>query len=416
MTATTIDQEFRYDPYSIAAMRNPQSFYPTLREEHPAYFMPDYDAYAISRYADVWKAFMDSESFSEAEGQVFGRDQLLVHHRGDPPAPKIDPKTMFLFLDPPVHNKFRRALAAPFMKGTVGKMAPFITEMVRGRLKDLIARGRFDLNNDFGSFVSVGATSAIMGLAFDDTAKVVALVNRMVARDPEKSGPTPDGAVARGELIDYLKHAIRKRRAGEGEYSPIIDPLLSPDLIDRAQTDDEIASDMLAILVGGTETVPKVFAGGLLELWKRPDQLAAVKADPAVNAIPAFEEMLRYNAPAQWFGRTAKKPVEVAGVTVEPGQRVILLIAAANRDPREFQDADAFIWNRKARRMLSFGVGPHFCIGIHLARLEGQIMLRQFLSTVDEFTLYPEEGEWPVSEFQIGWVRLPISIEKAAGG
>jgi cytochrome P450 len=220
--------------------------------------------------------------------------------------------------------------------------------------------------------------------------------------------------VARAELVGFLTESVQRRRRGEGEYSPVIDPLLSPDLIGRVQTDDEIAVDMLAILVGGTETVPKVFAGGLLELWKRPEQLAAVKADPAANAIPAVEEMLRYCAPAQWFGRTAKKPVEVAGVTVEPGQRVILLIAAANRDSREFENADEFIWNRKARRMLSFGVGPHFCIGIHLARLEAQVMLREFLSMVDAFTIYPDEGSWPVSEFQIGWTKLPISIEKRA--
>jgi cytochrome P450 len=400
---------FTYDPYSPEAMRDPQRFYPTLRDQHPAWFMPQYDAYAISRYADVWNAFMDSEHFSEAEGQVFGRAQLLVHHRGNPPQPKFDePKSMFLFTDPPVHNRFRRALAAPFLKGSVNRMEPVITELVRGRLKDLLPRGGFDLNGDFGSFVSVGATSIVMGLPLADTGRVVELVNRMVARAPDKPGPTPEGLVARGELLDVLKQSVARRRKGLGEESPVIDPLLGDALIGRPLTDEEVAVDMLAILVGGTETVPKVFSGGLLELSRHPDQLAAVKADPAANAVPAFEEMLRYSAPAQWFGRTARLPVEVAGVTVEPGQRVILLIAAANRDPREFENPDAFIWNRKARRMLSFGVGPHFCIGIHLARLEGQIMLRELLPALDRFSIHPEEGEWPVSEFQIGWTKLPI--------
>lgn len=402
---------FAYDPYSPEAMRDPQSFYPTLRDEHPAWFMPEYDAYAISRYADVWDAFMDSTHFSEAEGQVFGRAQLLVHHRGNPPEPRLDhPKSMFLFTDPPVHNKFRRALAAPFLKGTVNRMEPVITELVRGRLEELLPRGGFDLNGDFASFVSVGATSIVMGLPLADTARVVELVNLMVSRAPDKPGPTPEGLVARAELVGLLAHAVAKRRREEGAPSPVIDPLLSPDLIGRPLTDEEVAVDMLAILVGGTETVPKVFSGGLLELSRHPDQLAAVKADPAAHCVPAFEEMLRYCAPAQWFGRTAKLPVEVAGVTVEPGQRVILLIASANRDPREFDDPDAFVWNRKARRMLSFGVGPHFCIGIHLARLEGQIMLRELLPALDRFTIHPEEGEWPVSEFQIGWTKLPIHL------
>ena len=408
-TGTRTEQAFSYDPYSVEAMRAPQDFYPILREHHPAYFMPQYDAYAISRYADVWDAFMDSTHFSEAEGQVFARAQLLVHHRGNPPLPKLDePKSMFLFTDPPVHNRFRRALAAPFLKGSVARLEPVVTRLVRDRLAELLPRGSFDLNADFGSYISVAATAIVMGLPLEEAPRIVDLVNRMVARAPGKPGPTPEGIEARGELMALLEHAVALRRRGAGEPSAVIDPLLGDGPLGRPLTDTEVATDLLAIVVGGTETVPKVFAGGLLELSRHPDQLAAVRADPAANATPAFEEMLRTSAPAQWFGRTAKAPVEVAGVTVEPGQRVLLLIAAANRDPREFDDPEAFVWNRKARRMLSFGVGPHFCIGIHLARLEGQVMLRELLPALDRFTIHPEEGEWPVSEFQIGWTKLPI--------
>lgn len=410
VTDLSLKPAFQYDPYSEAARRDPQSLYPTLREEHRAYFMPEYDAYAISRYDDVWQAFMDTKNFTEAEGQVFGRSQMLVHHRGDPPKAQLDPKTMFLFLDPPIHSQFRMALASPFMKGNVGKLEPQITALIRDQLHKCIAKGRFDLNGDFASFISVGATAILMGLPVEDSGTIIDLVNRMVARDPQKPGPTADGIVARSEIIDFLKAAIQRRRREEGEISRVIDPLIHGDMIGRPQTDEEIANDILGILVGGTETVPKVFSGGLLELQKRPGQLAAIRADIDTNAPIAFEEMLRYNAPAQWFGRTAKSPVEVAGVTVETGQRVLLLIAAANRDPREFDNPDEFIWDRKAKRMLSFGVGPHFCIGIHLARLEGQIMLKEFLKATRDFTIEPEAGDWAVSEFQIGWTKLPVTV------
>ena len=413
MTDSPTDTLFRYDPYSDAARRDPHTLYPVLREEYPAYYMPEYDAWAVSRYGDVWDAFMDSRNFSEAEGQVFAREQLLVHHRGAPPPMKLDPKSMFLFLDAPYHTKFRQALAAPFLKGNVGKLEPAITALIQRRLDEVLAMGTFDLNGDFASYISVGATAILTGLPVEDSGHVIELVNRMVARDPDRPGVRPDGLVARAEIIEWLKETIRRRRRDEGEASRVVDPLIHGDMIGRPQTDDEIATDILAILVGGTETVPKVLSGGLLELQKHPDQLAAVRADVDANAPIAFEEMLRFNAPAQWFGRTAKNPVEVAGVTVEPGQRVILLIASANRDPREFADPDAFIWNRKARRMLSFGVGPHFCIGIHLARLEGQIMLRELLRRTKDFTLHPEQGEWAVSEFQIGWTRLPITVTPA---
>lgn len=410
---TDLDTAFRYDPYSDAARRDPHSLYPLLREEHPAYYMPQYDAWAFSRYDDVWNAFMDAKNFSEAEGQVFGREQLLVHNDGGPPPMKLDPKSMFLFLDPPVHTRFRMALASPFMKNNVGKLEPMITQLIRDRLAQVIPSGTFDLNYDFASYISVGATAILMGLPVEDSGHIIDLVNRMVARDPDKPGATPDGMVARTEIIEFLKEAVRRRRREEGEASRVLDPLIHGDMIGRPQNDDEIATDILAILVGGTETVPKVLAGGLLKLQEHPDQLAAIREDLPTNAGIAFEEMLRYNAPAQWFGRTAKNPVQIGGVTVQPGQRVILLIASANRDRREFDDPDAFIWNRKAKRMLSFGVGPHFCIGIHLARLEGQIMLRELLAATRSFTLHTEQGEWAVSEFQIGWTRLPITVEPA---
>ncbi len=399
---------FAYDPYSQAARRDPQPFYAVLREQHPTYFIPEYDAYVFSRYADVWDAFMDSENFTESEGQVFSREQVLVHHRGNPPAQQLDPLTMFNFVDPPVHSQLRRAMGTPFLKGSIGKLEPEITAMVRNRLKLLLPLGEFDLNGDFGSHISVGSTAMAMGLPLEDAPNVISLVNRMVTRDVENAGPTAGGAEARQELMGILMAAVARRRCGEGPASLLIDGLLKGDFIGRPLGDAEISISLLGILVGGTETIPKIVAAGMLELARRPEQLAAVRADLAANVPPAFEEMLRYNAPAQWFGRTAKNKVRVGGVELEPGQRAILLVAAANRDRREFENPDAFVWNRKARRMLSFGVGPHFCIGIHLARLEGQIMLRELLAAIGDYTVHPEEGEWPISEFQIGWTKLPI--------
>lgn len=412
MSDSARDPMFRYDPFSPEAMRNPQSFYPTLREEHPAYFIPEYDTYVITRYADVWDAFMDTTHFSEAEGQLFSRNQLLVHHRDNPPQPQLDPLGMFVALDNPVHGHLRRAMASPFHQGSVKKLEPQITKLVRDRLAVLLSTDRFDLNGDLGSYVSVGSVAIAMGLPLPDAPRIIDLVNTMVARSPDRPGPTEAGQAAKAELMAFLKDAIAQRRIGQGPDSFLIDGLINADLIGRPLTDDEIAIQLLAIFAGGTETVPKVLAGGLLELAKRPDQLAEIRADLAANVAPAVEEILRYCAPAQWFGRTLVTPHQVAGVSLEVGQRVILVIAAANRDPREFTDPDAFIWNRKARRMLSFGVGPHFCIGIHLARLELQIMLREFLAAVDDFTIEPEGGDWAISEFQVGWVKLPVRISK----
>jgi cytochrome P450 len=400
---------FTYDPFSLEAMTHPKRFYPTLREEYPAYYMADYDAFAISRYADVWDGFLDSKNFSEAEGQIYSRDLLREHHRGNPPAPRLDPLDIFNHLDGALHTRFRQVMAPSLLKPSVNRMEPDITALVQDRLKLLLAQGEFDLNHDFASYVSAGATCLVLGIPLTEVPNVIRLVNAGMAREPNQPGFTEQGMAAIGELFGLVMSIVAGRRAGNSEGNVLIDALLTAEFMERQLTDFEIAQNLVSILVGGSESVPKVFAGGLLELWKRPEQLAEAAKEPA-NAVPTFEEMLRFSAPAQWFGRTVKNGRDLAGVTLEPGQRVLLLIAAANRDPREFENPDEFIWNRKAKRMLSFGIGPHFCIGIHLARLEGQIMLREFLAAVPKFEIDEAGGNWAVSEFQIGWTRLGVRI------
>ena len=115
-------------------------------------------------------------------------------------------------------------------------------------------------------------------------------------------------------------------------------------------------------------------------------------------------------AGAQWFGRTLKVDAEIAGVSMRAGQRVLLLVASANRDEREFRDPDRFIWNRPMQRVVAFGLGPHFCIGIHIARLEGRLIVEELLRRIPQYELDLDAGERAVSEFQIGWVRLPLVV------
>lgn len=401
---------FSYDPYSLAAMRDPHSFYAELRDNHPAYFLPQYDAWAISRFADVWEGFLDTTSFSEAEGQVIGQQQMLVHHNGICPSAPLEPMSPFVMLDPPIHNRLRQLMAPTFMKPAIGRMTALIEGLVAQRLDMLLPRGRFDLNADFASVISGAAIASIVGLEPDRVPAMVELVNRSVAREPNQPGFTEAGMIALGELNGMLLEVVSGRRAGRGVPTPLIDVFFERDVNGVFLSDQEIAQNLISIIVGGAETVPKIVAGGLWELARRPDQLAAVAADPDNNAPLAVEEMLRYNAPAQWFARTVRQERELAGVQLKVGQRIILLVASANRDPREFDNPDEFIWNRKARRMISFGIGAHFCIGIHLARLETQIMIRELLKRLPRFTVEEAEGEWAVSEFQVGWTRLPVKI------
>src|ERR1700733_13306993 len=148
---------------------------------------------------------------------------------------------------------------------------------------------------------------------------------------------------------------------------PIVDGPIGYRLPDGSEvTDIEAATQLLGVFIGGTETVPKIVAQGLWELGSRPDQLAAVRADRDARVPVAREEMFRFCAPAQWFARTVRKPFTIHGTTIEPGQRIITLLASANRDEREYAEPDEFVWNRPIARSLAFGRGQHFCLGYHL--------------------------------------------------
>jgi cytochrome P450 len=184
----------------------------------------------------------------------------------------------------------------------------------------------------------------------------------------------------------------------------------------RPLTDAEVATQLTCVFVGGVETVPKITAHGLMELAERPDQLAAVRADLERNVPVAVEEMIRYCAPAQWFARTAHKDVEVAGQRIRKGQRVIVLFGSAARDEAEFERPDEFVWNREIKRVLSFGTGQHYCIGIHLARLELRILVEEFLRRVEDYRFDLENAVRLPSSFQWGWNSLPVIVERERGG
>ena len=166
---------------------------------------------------------------------------------------------------------------------------------------------------------------------------------------------------------------------------------------------------MLGVFIGGTETVPKIVAHGLWELGRRPDQMAAVRADLDANVPKAREEMIRYCAPAQWFARTVRKPFTIHDTTIEPGQRIITLLASASRDEREYTDPDEFIWDRPIERLLAFGRGQHFCLGVHLARLEITIMVSEWLKRVPDYRI--------VERVRVAAaVELPVGLEQHPGG
>jgi cytochrome P450 len=274
----------------------------------------------------------------------------------------------------------------------------------------LLPRASFDLTQEYGGIVAASTVCGLPCFPDDLASQVLAAVNAGSLAEP---GVGVDTAEARPNYLEFLTPVVERRRAEKSGAPglPIVDGLLGYRLPDGSGlTDTEAATQMLCIFIGGTETVPKIVAHGLWELSKRPDQLAAVRADPATNVPLAREEMIRYCAPAQCFARTVRKPYTIHDKTIQPGQRIITLLASANRDEREYEKPDEFVWDRPILRSLAFGRGQHFCIGYHLARLEIDVLLAEWLRRVPDYAIQGEIATRLPSSLQWGWNKIPVEV------
>lgn len=402
--------DFTYDPFDAAVMANPLPYYRILRDEYPVYYMPQWDTFALSRFDDIWRVLeVNDGTFVASEGTLPAAAVLAEHNTGPVDDPPLHPLPFHAVFDTDLYGEIRRAHSQPLRPRSVAGLEARIRALANERLDLLLPRGSFDLTQEYGGIVAASMVCGLLGLPDELAPQVLAAVNAGSLAEP---GVGVDTAEARPNYLGFLTPVVERRRAEQsGDALPVVDGLLGYQLPDgSALSDVEAATQMLCIFIGGTETVPKIVAHGLWELSKRPDQLAAVRADPATNVPLAREEMIRYCAPAQWFARTTRKPYTIHDQTIRPGQRIITLLASANRDEREYPEPDEFVWNRPIKRSLAFGRGQHFCIGYHLARLEIDVLLTEWLRRVPDYAIQSDAATRLPSSFQWGWNNIPVEV------
>ncbi len=397
-----------YDPFSVEVMTDPYPVYRELRARGRVIPLPEYDAFALTRFDDVWRVLTDRDRFSIFEGPVFHRAAMLRHHDGPPDTTVTRPLPTFSMLDPPVHTQVRQALLGPFRPRAVSPMEDTVRQFARARLEALAARDEFDVRHDYASPVAAQVAALQLGFPVEDAELLVGWVNAFVAREPDVAGISEAGQAAHVELHDYLVDLVAERRATRDDGSrDLIDELCDHTGPHGALDDSEIAVQLSTLFIGGSETLPKTVAGGAYELWRAPEQRAALVEHPDAVA-GAFEEMLRHQLPLQFVGRTLVVDTEVAGVAMRAGQRVVLLLICANRDELEFDDPERFDAARAIDRHLGFGHGVHVCIGAHVARLEGVVLVQELLARFPDYAVVEDGLEREVSEFHVGWARMPI--------
>ncbi|MFF7475723.1 cytochrome P450 [Streptomyces sp. NPDC008092] len=409
----TVDKpSFSYDPYSPEAMSDPLPFYRILRDRHPVYWLEEYDAWAISRFEDVYSVLADPDGhFVATNHTVIGRSGLASLERGAIRRPSLDPLESFNRLDDPQYGEVRQAMGAPFRPRAASRLEPFVREQARQLLDELAPRRSFDVVAEYGGQVAARTMCWLFGLPLERAAELLQAVNGMAHMDSVTGNFTEDRLHFAERWMAVAHEAVERRRAAGADGSvPAIDGLIHHEFDGRRLSDSELAPQVGLVLVGGSETLPKVVGHGLLELQRHPVQREEVGADPD-RLKTALEEMIRFCAPAQFFLRTVRKPIEIGGKQLRPGQRVLPLNMSANRDEREFEAPDEFRWNRVMERHLSFGQGMKFCLGTHVARLEGRVLLEELIRRIPRYAIDEATAQRPPSSFQWGYDHLTLHTD-----
>ncbi|MCV7103485.1 cytochrome P450 [Mycobacterium palustre] len=359
-----LDPANRADPYRICAQ---------FRERGPLQ-VPDSPLTVFPTYRDCDEVLRHPSSSSNNMNSTAAKRQLeagLLQPRQFPPG--------FLFLDPPDHTRLRRLVSKAFAPGVVNALQPEIRGLVDGLLDRIAENGRFDVVADFAYPLPVAVICRLLGVPLDDESQFShASAVLAQALDPFSTltGIPPQFVNERMQAMTWLReyfHALIERRRSS-PTDDLLSGLIAVEESGDQLTEEEIVSTCVLLLIAGHETTVNLIGNAILAMLRTPGQWQALGAD-ADRAPAVVEETLRYDPPVQLVSRVALADMTIGDVDVPAGDFVMLLLAAANRDPAEFDRPDTFDPDRGTVRHLGFGRGAHYCLGAPLARLEAGVAL-----------------------------------------
>lgn len=358
-----------FDPYSETFFEDPWDVYRAMRDEAPVYHHPELGFYAVSRYDDCVEVHRDHRTYSSTRGVTL--DQLRSAAFGS----AVERTGSIIMMDPPEHERMRKLVNRAFTARRIAGWEPVARRVICGFLDDLAGAGSFDVVGDLSGPFPVEVISEILGVPAADRQQLRHWADALLEREVGNPFPPDSAMEAAVSFFAYMHDLVVERRAhpGTGMIDDLIAAEVETDDGGRERLDDlDVAYFTALLTAAGAETVTKLVGNGVMTFAEHPDQLAALVADPSLVA-PAVEEVLRWRAPSQYQGRFSVADREFHGVTIPAGNPVLIVTGAANRDPRAYRDPDRFDITRDQPMPISFGHGIHYCIGAHLARLEGQI-------------------------------------------
>ncbi|MBL7500521.1 cytochrome P450 [Frankia sp. CNm7] len=388
--------ETRHDPYPA---------YEVLREAGP--FVPGpFSLQIVSRYAEA-DAILQDSAWSHANEPAF------LH----PDSDGSDLPASFLWMEPPDHTRLRRLVTKAFTARGLESLRPRVEEVAREIVDDAIRAGETDVVEHVAYPLPLTMIAELIGVPPEDHASVRAMsagIARGLDPDtlltPKELQARVDGAA---HFRDYFEKLVAERRARPKD--DLVTALAQVEAEgDRLSTGEMIAT-LTVLLVAGHETTVNLLANGVLSLARNPDQFALLRANPEL-ALPAVDELMRYDGPSHATTRMAVKDMEIAGHSFKEGDGVLILLASANRDPRAFDTPERLDLTRYAQsasvpRHLGFGVGLHYCIGAPLVRLEMECMLRELARRAPVMTLLADPPPYRPNIVVRGIAELPVRFE-----
>jgi cytochrome P450 len=391
MTAATDGQDF--DPLIAESFDSPYEIYRDLRARCPVAHSNAWNGFwALTRYADVQKALQQSSVFITSVQNVVPR---LAFTGRRPP----------LHLDPPEHTPYRRALNPLFKPERIARLEPKIRALAAQLLQGMLARGGGDLCADYSSHLTIRVFAEWM-----DVPESMVPVLQQIGRAYNIAVQSANGEMVKEtslKLYDMARAMIASRR--QEPRDPGTDPtaaLLAARVEGEPFPDEMILGTIRQVLVVGI-IAPTIVVGSIaVHLARHPDLQQQLRADPSLMPR-AIEEFLRLYTPYRGFARTANRDVDIHGRCIRQGEPIALLYASANRDEAVFEHADQFDMNRpNIDEHLAFGMGPHMCAGMPLARLELRIAIEELLKCAPGFELAGEPTQTRFPE--IGALSVPL--------
>lgn len=389
-----------FRPCTGATWSDPWSMYSALREHDPVHHVvpegrPERDYWVLTRHAEVMAAARDTETFSSRDGLTIEYGELeQIGLTADPP---------MVMQDPPQHTEFRTLVARGFTPRRVETLEPMVRAFARERL-ELLGDGGDIVETLFKPLPSM-VVAHYLGVPEEDRGRFDGWTDAVVAGGVDRTNK--QARAASMEMVGYFAELIRRRRTDPG--GDTVSLLVQAGL---GATDEDVTGlvQLLAytwtMVAGGNDTTTGLLGGAVQLLHLNPAQRDALVADPALIR-PAIEEFARLTSPVQGLARTTTREVQIEGVTIPAGRKVLLVYGSANRDERVYgPDAADLDIARNPQRILTFGHGPHHCLGAAAARMQARIALEELLTRCPDFAVDVDAVEYADGPY----VRRPTLV------